>query len=222
MNPQIIDYYNEIPHEVSVIDKMNEELDKVQKENDNLKKKLGEYDKIMKKFQMPRIKVVSVGEYQLFETKLQDLQDFIKSESSICKLSWHYSNYGLSDDTMLGPGCIEDTEGFVYKLINKLDELTNHKNKEWCEYRILTSIEMLLKIASEVEETLSDIIFNSDEDQLPSTYRELSNLFIPEWSDRHENHNIFNIPYYNCEKCGKLDDYGETEIYGGLFCTSCN
>ena len=30
MDPQIIDYYNEMPHEVNVIDKMNEELDEVQ------------------------------------------------------------------------------------------------------------------------------------------------------------------------------------------------
>ena len=48
MDPQIIDYYNEMPHEVNVIDKMNEELGEVQKENDNLKKKIEEYDKIMK------------------------------------------------------------------------------------------------------------------------------------------------------------------------------
>jgi hypothetical protein len=40
MEPQIIDYYNEIPSGVNVIEKMNEELAQVQKENDELKKKL--------------------------------------------------------------------------------------------------------------------------------------------------------------------------------------
>ena len=40
MEPQIIDYYNEMPSGVNVIEKMNEELAQVQKENDELKKKL--------------------------------------------------------------------------------------------------------------------------------------------------------------------------------------
>ena len=37
MEPKIIDYYNEMPHGVDVIDKMNEELAKLQKENDILR-----------------------------------------------------------------------------------------------------------------------------------------------------------------------------------------
>ena len=40
MEPQIIDYYNEMPTGVNVIEKMNEELAQVQKENDELKNKL--------------------------------------------------------------------------------------------------------------------------------------------------------------------------------------
>ena len=37
MEPQIIDYYNEMPSGVNVIEKMNEELEQVQKENNILK-----------------------------------------------------------------------------------------------------------------------------------------------------------------------------------------
>lgn len=33
MEPQVIDYYNEMPSGVNVIEKMNEELVQVQKEN---------------------------------------------------------------------------------------------------------------------------------------------------------------------------------------------
>ena len=40
MEPQIIDYYNEMPSGVNVIEKMNEEFSILQKENDELKKKL--------------------------------------------------------------------------------------------------------------------------------------------------------------------------------------
>ena len=50
MDPQIIDYYNEMPYEVNVIEKMNEELSEVQKENDNMKQELDKYHKIMNKF----------------------------------------------------------------------------------------------------------------------------------------------------------------------------
>ena len=40
MEPQITDYYNEMPTGVNVIEKMNEEFNILQKENDELKKKL--------------------------------------------------------------------------------------------------------------------------------------------------------------------------------------
>ena len=42
MEPQIIDYYNEMPSGINVIEKMNEEFSDLQKENDELKKENGE------------------------------------------------------------------------------------------------------------------------------------------------------------------------------------
>jgi hypothetical protein len=45
MEPQIIDYYNEMPSGVNVIEKMNKELAQVQKENDELKKQLDVFKK---------------------------------------------------------------------------------------------------------------------------------------------------------------------------------
>ena len=38
MEPQLVDFYKEMPSGVYVIDKMNKELDEIQKENDELKK----------------------------------------------------------------------------------------------------------------------------------------------------------------------------------------
>ena len=40
MEPQIIDYYNETPHGINVIDKMNEELDELQKKYLDLENKI--------------------------------------------------------------------------------------------------------------------------------------------------------------------------------------
>ena len=52
MEPQIIDYYNEIPHGINVIDKMNEELEELHKKYDALKEK---YDELESRDKMPPI-----------------------------------------------------------------------------------------------------------------------------------------------------------------------
>ena len=226
MEPQMIDHYNELPHAVNVIDKMNEELSESQKENEKLKIELERFHKLMNRFNMPRIKVDTVEEYQLFESKLEEFENFIEEELS--GKSWldiikNYHNYGLSDDIMPGPGCVEDVNGFIYKFINKLDELTNHLNREWCEYRVLTAFEMVEKILwSGGDGGSAELLgITNDGEWLPKIYCELSNKFIPEWSQRDENINMMLIPYYKCDKCGKLSDHGAPEIYGGLFCIDC-
>jgi hypothetical protein len=247
MDPQIIDHYNEMPSEVNVINKMNEELSEIQKENDNMKneldnmkQELDKYLKVMNKFKMPRIKVNSVEEYKEFETKLEEFGEFIDSEmddqTTRSFMHSHLRNYGH----------IEDTNAILYNpnlviLIDKLDGLTNRLNREWCECRILTSVEMFIKTEGNIhhgeEVKLSDIIVgindNDDNEQLPSTYCELSRLNRPTWTGpiditEQQGHNILNIPYYNCEKCGKLDDYGAVwhhtlpEFYGNsLLCINC-
>ena len=43
MEPQIIDFYNDFPHAVNVIEKMNEELSDIQDEYNKLQEKLKEY-----------------------------------------------------------------------------------------------------------------------------------------------------------------------------------
>jgi hypothetical protein len=52
MEPQIIDYYNEIPHGINVIDKMNDELEGLHKKYDALKEK---YDELESRDKMPKI-----------------------------------------------------------------------------------------------------------------------------------------------------------------------
>jgi len=217
----MIDHYNELPHSVNVIDKMNEELYEVQKENKKLKMELEGFHKLMNRFNMPRIKVDTVEEYQLFESKLEGFENWFRSEQPE-NISNEYINSKRGSSSSKYNDFITDT-------INKLDELTNHLNREWCKYRILTSFEVFIKTQGDVHNgevvSLSNIIIglnnNSDEEQLPKIYCELSNKFIPEWSNREDNINMMNIPYYKCEKCGKYDDGGETEIYGGLFCIDC-
>jgi len=41
--PNLIDYYNELPYGINVIDKMNQELEDLQKENTELKERIVMY-----------------------------------------------------------------------------------------------------------------------------------------------------------------------------------
>ena len=68
MEPQIIDYYNNMPSGINVIDKMNEELDDLQKKYDELEKK---YDKI-KEFPRPGIRVKTIDEIKIYSKKIDD------------------------------------------------------------------------------------------------------------------------------------------------------
>ena len=108
MEPQIIDHYNELPQSVNVIDKMNEELSEVQKENEKLKRELEGFHKLMNRFNMPRIKVDTVEEYQLFETKLEEFENWFRSELpenisneyiNLNRLDYKKSNDFITDST---------------------------------------------------------------------------------------------------------------------------
>ena len=136
MEPQLIDYYNEIPHGINVIDKMNEELSEAQKEIEELKKnqKTEEQNKFMKRFQMPRIKVNSVEEYEEKQNKLSKFCEYIMNI-----IATH-----------------ADVDDIISDLTNKLDDLTDNLNKAWCENRIITSIETYMNLKDHIP--LDDII----------------------------------------------------------------
>ena len=61
MEPQIIDYYHEMPHGIHVIDKMNDELADLQDKYDELEKKHNKLEKKINKFKAPYIVVDTVG-----------------------------------------------------------------------------------------------------------------------------------------------------------------
>ena len=64
MEPQMIDYYNEMPYGVNVIDKMNEELAELQSKYDELqsnhKKLQTKHNKSIKKFEEFKNRMVEV------------------------------------------------------------------------------------------------------------------------------------------------------------------
>jgi len=248
MEPHLIDYYNETPHGINVVDKMNEELDELQKKYLDLEKKVN-------KFKTPFIHVETKEEYKEYENIIRNqFEDKIKEflydeETGILAVMNEY------DEKMFGG--LEsiheiftnywwvnyqcgNKESCFEKIINELDLITKHKNKEWCESRINIAFESCFKskscqpklgeyptnlyghrfddserihdlIYEEIIEDLIHHIFN-DEDHLPLLY-----------TDTCKAHSrlvvlggMDDLISYNCKKCGKLDNYN-----GELLCVDC-
>jgi len=93
MEPEIIDYYNETPHGINVIDKMNEELSELQKKYLNLERIHEEYKKTHSEetFFIPKIKVDSIDELKTRAKQIKDsasiftqiIYDFLNHEGWI-------------------------------------------------------------------------------------------------------------------------------------------
>ena len=215
MEPQIIDHYNELPNGIHVIDKMNKELEEAQKEIETLKKnqRTESENKFKKQFQMPRIKVASFEEHKEKQDKLEEFNEYIKNimysrhnaidqEETITSLFEDYLNYGNTNYI--------SSYGILSVLINKLDDLTDNLNKDWCEKRILTSIEVYMKLKEQISPSglhysLVDIISGCSDwpgHMLPTLYLELSVMntnTIDDWRiDDGQIMNLYNIWYYNC------------------------
>jgi hypothetical protein len=232
MEPQIIDHYNELPSGIHVIDKMNEELEEAQTEIEILKKnqRTESENKFRKKFQMPRIKVSSFEEYKEKEYKLNEFYEYISNirvdeEETLISLFEDYLNYGNT--------IYISSYGILSVLINKLDDLTNNLNKDWCEKRILTSIEVYMTLKDNIApNSLVDIIdgisyYNGGEIYLPRLYLELSIMNTSDEAledyDEEQIINFRHIWYYNCDKCGKSSSYGVYPPYHNkLLCCNCH
>tara|TARA_B100000427_G_C15450930_1_gene569567 strand:- start:945 stop:1253 length:309 start_codon:yes stop_codon:yes gene_type:complete len=74
MEPQLIDYYNEMPSGINVIDKMNEELDDLQKKYNELERKHTEYRKIL----MPKIRINTINGFKIYTEKIYNSVSIFK------------------------------------------------------------------------------------------------------------------------------------------------
>ena len=237
MEPQIIDYYNELPHGINVIDKLNKEYDQLQSNYD-------EYIKSITNRYIAPIQIAkNYDEYKKYEKILdEELPEKIRE-------ILNDKNYGLLAINNLDPypgsvyhrikhnswkyNCSKykshDKEWCSDKIVNELDNITKNKNRKWCEDRINLAFEICLfkydnineKNNEEIIDDLIDHILN-DEDYLPNFYTGTI--------DFHTNENIDNglelefsslscLNCYQCEKCGILEYYIETGT--SLCCQDC-
>ena len=140
MEPYILDYYNEMPYCVNVIDKMNEELAEAQDRIKELELQLKK-EKIKSAKLKPLEKPCCIEneECQLdqFEEDIRNKflevcsNNFANFEKLSRKLKTDYTQYynPLYEDSL------------IKYIINKLNEYTYYLNPEWCEFFVLTTIE---------------------------------------------------------------------------------
>jgi hypothetical protein len=229
MEPQIIDYYHEMPHGIHVIDKMNEELSALQK-------KYGDLEKKINKFKIPYIVVDTVEEYKTYDDIIcnhlkHKITDFLRDEET--GLFALIRGSGGMPDTLLHAFQISwgknyrcaDRETCKEKIINELDDITNNKNKEWCEVRIDIAFETCLKDkpalryeAIDEEDLIDDLIHHiyNDEncDYLPTIYIDTCSEHSKYSSPGR--HALYDLVSYKCKKCSTLD-YGREN----LLCWDC-
>jgi len=248
MEPHLIDYYNETPHGINVIDKMNEEFDDLQKKYLDLEKKVN-------KFKTPFIHAETKEEYKEYEdiicNQFKDkIEGFLYDEETGILAVMNVYEY--DQKRLEGPWKIHEIfenswwvnyqcgnkETCKEEIINELDLITKHKNKEWCELRINIAFETCFKSIScrpflgeypsdghrfDDSETIHDLIHDeiiqdlihhifNDEDCLPQLY-----------TDTCKAHSLLvalggmdDLISYNCKKCGRLDNYN-----GELLCLDC-
>jgi len=123
MEPQIIDYYHEMPHGIHVIDKMNEELSDLQKKYDELEEK---YDALESRNKMPQIIFNSIEERN---------EKHIPMLNKIKEICNHWVEYQLGFFYDWGFGAISmvrrpDVIGCINAELNKII-----KNEYW-SYKI--------------------------------------------------------------------------------------
>ena len=139
MDSYIIDYYNEMPYVVNVIDKMNEELAEAQSRIKQLELQLKkEKNKSAKfnSFMKPRCIADGLCDLEAFEEDIRNkflewCNDLTNYEKLSYKLMKDYNEYSTTSN--------EDS--LIKYIINKLNECTHFHNDRWCELFVLTTLE---------------------------------------------------------------------------------
>ena len=236
MEPQIIDYYHEMPHGIHVIDKMNDELADLQDKYAALEKKHNKLEKKINKFKAPYIVVDTVEEYKTYDNIIcnhlkHKITDFLRDEET--GLFALISGAGGCDTSTLlhafenswwkNYRCA-DRETCKEKIINELDDITNNKNKEWCELRIDVAFETCLKnkLAIRYESIVEEDIIN---DLIHHIYNDANNDYLPRFyidiCSKHSSviseGDLYGLVSYKCKKCSKLDNYNKK-----LLCCECD
>jgi|TARA_B110000503_G_C7065693_1_gene378647 hypothetical protein len=213
MEPQVIDYYNEMPHGINVMAKLDEEYEEAMDRIKQLEAELSIYKDKLNRFKVPKIKVSSVEEYEIYERAIELFEEnvgmLLEDEDNLSLKLYGDMNY----DGIHGM----ETPSLVDKIIEELNKLTEYQNEEWSRFRVLQACEVsgcaipVDKVNSEI--ILGNIMLSGCEGYTITHSLEgitESHKFPVCWpDDEGRTLNLYTLCHYTCEKCGKEGDYGE-------------
>ena len=128
MEPFIVDYYNEMPHGVDVIENMNDELSEVQIENELLKKRIKLLENACNRPKPTIIKGEDIDKYFLQGDNLREDLGSVMEDSKY---------EGEGEENYLDLNEIFKNKD---KLINLLHKFLVNVSEEWCSDRINSSL----------------------------------------------------------------------------------
>ena len=211
MEPQIIDYYNEMPSGINVINKMNEELDELQKKYNELEKKLESYEP-------SGILYSSENEWN---NSLNQAYKIIKDgvDKWIVNDEFEYNGmrvFGLCPRQRMNIS--RYIEEGLYIIVKKSFPLSPRPCpwKKWVSrisYEIMYGIEAFINALMEInieKETLWDIIYRT------TTPQQLSDMIYKNiiWQLDEEDHYpciLSDLSKFKCSKCDEICDYVDSE-----------
>jgi len=245
MEPNIIDYYNELPNSVNVIDKLNEEYSQLLEKYDKLKEKY-DNNKLTILDNPPRVIVNSVNEFFDYQDKLKNLENIIKdvfnSEEFINTKPYDLSYniwYSLKDD-----GDVDDVRGIFYPIYNEMNIITNNQNPKWCKVKLKDTLDKLCELPNNFKYAKHYIRNNFDPNNIEESYTRyeippgkwisselnieniilfMINKIVGIEGDRMEDENVIaGLTIFNCGRCGQKDNYIPDDDQEMLYCIDCH
>ena len=186
MEPQIIDYYNDIPGGsatcINVIDKMNEELETLQNKYDELQEK---YDKIIKqpKILFNSIDVFNETQEEMYLNIRKTIDEYFNDRESL-------RNNGI--------GMIQHNELFNC-IQRELNKITNDRDFSYSNTSDI--MEPIVRIFRGRESPHWIKIFDA------LTTEDFKDIFFDNIKNYIEEVTRYKYAVFKCHKCGVIDDY---------------
>ena len=184
MDPQIIDYYNEMPNVINVIDKMNEEFLNLQENFDIINKELQNY-------QTPKIQYNSKQEWN---NKCNEVKNYFEKE--ITKIIIENQEYKFIYETHKCPVSIRL---ICEKALNKLTKNEKYENQSISKWSRTKSYQ--------IEENINSFLQSMKIIPCPEICNEnnLVKIICKNilWQYRPQGNILSNIPTFKCILCEK-------------------
>ena len=182
MEPQLIDYYNEMPFGIDVIERMNVELSELQKK----------YDELEKEHQVPQIIFTSNEEFT------QKHEEMYNEINKTCATYFDDFEYRFMEGHGITP---RQSAHLTFTIDQELTKITNDISFSYEEsYKIMKPLRSIFR-GHEVPHW-DKIIDNLTKDELKDIFYDTIINYIKE-------HTTEKYALFKCHECDKIVDYTE-------------